>query len=131
MRIEAPERFAIAEVVPLGDERFGVEAWLEGGASVQLTVLLDGVPDGAPLPPGIEIAADGRNATLTGNAQVRLVFEIEYDRRGERLGQPGLVGVTDAGPRPAEAGIPEAAEPSSPRVEWFAVTRADEPRTGP
>ncbi len=130
-RIEMPERFAIAEVVPLGDEAFGVEAWLEGPASVQLTVLVDGFSDRGPMPAGIEIASDGRNATLIGTARVRLVFEIEYDRREERLGDPGLVGVTDARPAPAGAETREATSPPGPRVGWFAVAGQNDLRTRP
>lgn len=124
--IEAPHRFAIAEVIPLGDERFGVEAWLEATASVALTVLVDGFPGGSPVPSEIEISSDGQSAVLPGSAEVRLVFEIEYDRGEERLGEPQLIEIVTAAERISEGDEAESGGSPGPWIDWFEVAK-DEP----
>lgn len=124
--IEAPHRFAIAEVIPLGDERFGVEAWLEVTASAALTVLVDGFPGGSPVPAEIEISSDGQSAVLPGSADVRLVFEIEYNQGEERLGEPQLIEIVRAGEMITGGNEAGSGGPPGPWIDWFEVAK-DEP----
>jgi predicted nucleic acid-binding protein len=128
--IEAPHRFAIAEVIPLGDKSFGVEAWLDVTASVALTVMVDGFPGGSPVPSEIEISSDGQSAVLPGSAEVRLVFEIEYDRGQERLGEPQLIEIVSASEM--ISGGNDLGSEASPgtRIDWFEVAK-DEPEGTP
>lgn len=125
-KIEAPRRFAIAEVVPLGNDKFGVEAWLEGTASVDLTVLVDSFPSQVAVPSEIEISADGQSATLRGSAEVRLVFEIEYDRREERLGEPRLIEIMNTALEIGYGSEVGPGAPAGPRIEWFEVAKEED-----
>ena len=124
--ISSPARLAIAEVVPLGSEKFGVEAWLEGTASIELTVLIDGFSAKTDAPPGLKVSADGQSASVLGSAEVRLIFEIDYDQREERLGIPTLIeirGVVDGDGKGSAPGSTAAADMA---IEWFQFVQEDE-----
>lgn len=98
-------RFAIADAIPLGEGKFGIELWMDATAFFDVTVSTAGFADHPEgIPASVEISADESTALLGGAAEVRLVYEVEYDQKEERLGHPRLVrldAVSDASPRHA------------------------------
>lgn len=85
-------RFAIADATPLGGGKFGIEVWMDATAFFDVTVSTAGFADHPEgIPASVEISADENTAQLGGAAEVRLVYDVEYDQKEERLGHPRLM----------------------------------------
>jgi hypothetical protein len=125
-KIDRFRRFAISDVIPLCNDRFGVEAWLDATACFDVDVATDGFPPGVSIPSDIDVSADRLRASLKGSAEVRLVFEISYDQRDERLGEPHLVEVRSArAEHDANAGA-RPLPPQKSQIEWLEIAKASD-----
>lgn len=121
------ERFAIADAIPLGGGRFGIEAWLEGTAFFDVTISTGNFDGSEGIPESIWIAADEKTAQVSGAAQVRLVFEVEYLPGEQRLGTPRLARIEN---RPEEPPAPADGARGRPRprqINWLDVRGDGQP----
>jgi predicted nucleic acid-binding protein len=122
------QRFAMADAVPLSEHRFGIEVWLDATASFDVEVSPNTASGQASeIPPGVELGADETSASLVGVAELRLIFEVEYDQGTANLGTPRLVRVLS---RPAESGD-EGQGASSPRrprkaPQWISLQEGED-----
>jgi predicted nucleic acid-binding protein len=123
-------RFAIADAIPLGEGKFGIELWMDATAFFDVTVSTVGFADNPEgIPASVEISADESTALLGGAAEVRLVYEVEYDQKGERLGHPRLVrldAVSDALPK--HAGQTGVRSKRLQEISWIELGKGGEGR---
>jgi predicted nucleic acid-binding protein len=118
-------RFAIIDAIPLDGGRFGIEAWLEATAFFDVTVSTGGFDGHEGIPEGIWISADEKSAHLSGVANVRLVFEVEYLPSEERLGRPRLSRIENVPEEPAPPVDGAKGRPRLRQIKWVGV-REDE-----
>jgi hypothetical protein len=120
-------RFAIADAIPLGGGRFGIEAWLEGTAFFDITVSTGDFDGREEIPEGIWIAADEKTAQLSGVAHVRLVFEVEYVPGEQRLGAPRLARIENAPEEPPRLTDGAEGRPRPRQINWVKVREDEQP----
>jgi hypothetical protein len=118
-------RFAIANAIRLDGRRFGIEAWLEGTVFFDVTVSTDGFDGHEGIPKSIWISTDEKTAQVSGAADVRLVFEVEYVPGEQRLGRPRLSRIENAPEEPAPPVDGARGRPRPRQIKWVGV-REDE-----
>jgi predicted nucleic acid-binding protein len=120
-------RFAIADAIPLDGGRFGIEAWLEGTAFFDVTVSTGGFEGHEGIPESIWISADETTAQLSGVAEVRLVFEVEYVPDEQRLGRPRLSRIEDTPEEPPPPVDGARGRPRPRQIKWVGVREDEKP----
>jgi hypothetical protein len=121
-------RYGVVDAVPLAGQRFGIEVWVDATAFFDVTVSTGSFSDHPGIPSGIHMAADESTAELGGSAEVRLVYEIEYDQASANLGPPRLVRIIS---RPDDAGedrgqTPPRGRPRLRSVRWISMDKGEE-----
>ena len=118
-------RFAIADAIPLGDGKFGIEAWLDGNAFFDITTGTGGFGAHEGVPESISISADEKTAQLSGFAEVRLVFEIEYDQGEAHLGTPRLARIENAPEEPTSTETEGKRRPRPRPIKWIELREGE------
>ena len=86
------ERFALADAIALGEDRFGVKLWMDATAYFEVKVTAEGSSE--PAEDGtaeVDPRADQSSARVSGLARARLIYELDYERSEARVGEPQLI----------------------------------------
>ncbi len=84
IEIKGFERFALADAVALGEDRFGIKLWMDATVYFEAKVAGEGAADDDP-------QAEQSSAWVSGRSRARLIYELDYGKSEARLGQPRLI----------------------------------------
>lgn len=119
-------KVAIADVLPLGGDGFGVEIWLSATAFYEVSVVLSEHVWDASSEVLREVdygfGPNERSATVGGSAQVLLVFEATYDPGSDELANLSLRRMSD------DRGEPSPQQLHRPRRRIPGAQRRQRPR---
>ena len=122
IEIKGFERFALADAVALGEDRFGIKLWMDATVYFEAKVAGEGAADDDP-------QAEQSSAWVSGRSRARLIYELDYGKSEARLGQPRfirLISVPDGVSEKRTRAAPRACVGSS----WAKRSRPDDPEAG-